>query len=85
MNSLELEIDKFTSNGGVHVKVNSDRENLGILYLTEEQFNSIKRIITSGCFTNNIDFEIKNPFDVDEELEDDIFDLKNYSENKPKS
>jgi hypothetical protein len=82
MNSLELEIAKFTGNGGVHVNVNSERENLGILYLTEEQFNLIKKIFTTGCFSSSIDFEIKNPFTVDDYEEEDIFDLKNYSENK---
>jgi hypothetical protein len=80
MNSLEFEVISVAKNGAAHVKINSDLDNLGVLYLDKHQFEPIRRIFARGCFENNIDFNIKNPFEVDEFEEENILDI-DYSEN----
>ena len=84
MNSLELEVLKFTGNGNVHVKVNSDNDDLGILYLTANQFKEIKSLLTSGCHNQSVDFSVKNIFDDSEYLDDDFYNLDTYSEDNPR-
>ena len=81
MNSLELEVLKFTGNGNVHVKVNSDNDDLGVLYLTANQFKQIKTLLIAGCHNQSIDFSIKNIFDDSEYLDDDFYNVDDYSEN----
>jgi hypothetical protein len=81
MNSLELEVLKFTDSGNVHVKVNSDNDDLGMLYLTAKQFKEIKTLLISGCHGQSIDFSIKNIFDDQEYSDDEFYSLNNYSEN----
>ncbi len=80
MNSLELEVISVAKSGATHVKLNSDLDDLGVLYLDKQQFETIRRILARGCFENNIDFDIKNPFEVDEYEEKNILDI-DYSEN----
>lgn len=69
MNSLELEVVSKTPNGGAHVKINDAGDNLGILYLDKRQLESIISILTTGSFTKDVPFSIKNPF---EEMVDEI-------------
>lgn len=76
MNSLELEVVSRTKAGGAHVKINDGGENLGVLYLDRNQYETIKGILTAGAFQKDVDFIISNPFEDAEDVED-IFD---YSE-----
>lgn len=77
MNSLELEVVTLTNNGGAHVKLNDGSENLGILYLDKKQFETIIGILTTGSFNKDVDFVIKNPFDVDTDEDSSIFNFDN--------
>lgn len=71
MNSLELEVISKTNDGGAHVKLNDGNDNLGILYLDKKQFEVIIGILTTGSFQKDVDFSVKNPFDVEDD--EDIF------------
>jgi hypothetical protein len=73
MNSLELEVISQTGNGGAHVKLNDNGENLGILYLDKNQLNTLIGILITGSFNKEVDFTVKNPFE-DSEEEDIMFD-----------
>jgi hypothetical protein len=73
MNSLDLKVVNKTKTGAVHLEVNSSGENLGVLYLSEEQFTNIVSVLRVGCFNKDIDFQLKDPYNVEEETgEDDL-------------
>lgn len=67
MNSLELLVKSKTSSGAVHLELKSSGDDLGILYLSEEQYNSIIHILRSGCFNKDVDFNIEDPYNNEEE------------------
>lgn len=80
MNSLEMEVVKHTEKGGAHIKLNSDGDNLGFLYLSEEQYKTLKGVLTSGCLKNSVNFNLKNSFDTEDYINDDnpfVLDLYN--------
>jgi predicted enzyme involved in methoxymalonyl-ACP biosynthesis len=62
MNRLELEVVTVTKDGGAHVKLNDNGENLGILYLDKKQLSTIIGVLTVGSFNKEIDFSVVNPF-----------------------
>jgi hypothetical protein len=71
MNNLELEIVSRTTNGGAHVKLNDNNENLGILYLDNRQLEVLTGILTVGSFNKEVEFTVKDPFEGDSS--EDIF------------
>lgn len=73
MNSLELEVISTTKGGGVHVKINDGRDNLGVLYLDKTQYETLLGILSAGSFQKDVDFIVKNPFDQEDEIDNDIF------------
>lgn len=82
MNNLEIEVVKHTDSGGAHIKLNSDGDNLGFLYVNADQYKSLKSVLTAGCFKNSIDFNLKNSFDVEDfSNDDDPFALDLYNED----
>jgi hypothetical protein len=73
MNSLDLKVVNKTKTGAVHLEVNSSGENLGVLYLSEEQFTDIVGVLRVGCFNKDIDFQLNDPYNIEEEvIEDDL-------------
>lgn len=71
MNSLELTVTNKTTRGAVHLNIKSSGDDLGILYLSEDQYNDIISILRSGCFNKEVDFQINNPYNSEDEDEDD--------------
>jgi hypothetical protein len=67
MNSIQLEVINKTKSNSVHLKLIGDKEDLGILYLTESQLSDILQIFRAGCFNKDIDISINDPYNDDEE------------------
>jgi hypothetical protein len=66
MNSIELNVTNRTSKGGVHVQVKADNDDIGILYLTKEQYVNISNLLQVGCFNKDIDFSVNDPYNDEE-------------------
>lgn len=62
MNSIELNVTSRTSRGGVHVQVKADRDDIGVLYLTKEQYINLSNLLQVGCFNKDIDFIVTDPY-----------------------
>ena len=71
MDNLEIVISNKTSTGVVHANLKSSGDDLGVLYLTEKQYNTLANILRTGCFNKEVDFSIDDPYNSDEE-EDDL-------------
>ena len=71
MTSLELTVTNKTAKGAVHLDIKSSGDDLGILYLTNEQYTDIISILRSGCFNKEVDFKIVDPYNSDEEEDSD--------------
>jgi hypothetical protein len=71
MNSLELFVKNKTKSGAVHLELKSSGDELGILYLSEEEYEKIISILRVGCFNKEVDFLINDPYNSDEETEED--------------
>jgi hypothetical protein len=65
MNEVELTITGKTSRGCIHVQVSIDRDNCGILYLTQEQYQDLSALLQVGCFNKEIDFKVVDPYDTE--------------------
>jgi len=72
MNSLELTVSNKTAKGAVHLNIKSSGDDLGILYLTENQYNDFISILRSGCFTKEVDFEVNDPYNSEDEEDDNL-------------
>lgn len=73
MNSLELFVRNKTASGAVHLEVKSSGDELGILYLTLDQYEKFLQIIRTGCFNKDVDFRVEDPYNSEEEGEDDTY------------
>lgn len=71
MDSLEIVVSNKTPNGVVHAQLKSSGDDLGVLYLTEQQYNTLTNILRTGCFNKEVDFIVEDPYNSDEE-EDDL-------------
>lgn len=70
MNSLSLLVKQKTSNGSVHLEVNSSGNELGVLYLSEEEYLKLVQVLRVGCFNKDVDFSVNDPYNIEEENED---------------
>lgn len=75
MNSLELFIKNKTNNGSVHLEIKSSGDELGMLYLSEEQFNTLVNILRTGCFNKEVDFTVNDPYNREEDEGERPFDF----------
>lgn len=71
MDSLEIVVSNKTQGGVVHAQLKSSGDDLGVLYLTETQYNTLTNILRTGCFNKEVDFTVDDPYNSDDE-EDDI-------------
>lgn len=71
MQSLEIIVSGKTQSGVVHAQLKSSGDDLGVLYLTENQYNTLANILRTGCFNKEVDFAVVDPYNSDEE-EDDL-------------
>lgn len=71
MSSLELEVKGKTSAGAVHLQVKSSGDELGLLYLTNDQYLNLLKILRVGCFNKEVDFSVKDPYNSEEDVEED--------------
>jgi len=73
VNSFHLLIVDQSSSGSLHVKLEIDSKESGILYLSQKQFDAICDGMKSYCYENNLSFSVENPFDISsyEDDEDD--------------
>lgn len=67
MTSLELLVKSKTSTGAVHLEIKSSGDDLGILYLSTDQYNSIVQILRTGCFNKEVDFHLDDPYNSEED------------------
>lgn len=67
MSSIELQVKNKTSNGSVHLQVKSSGDELGLLYLTSEQYSEFVKIIRIGCFNKEVDLSIEDPYNSEED------------------
>jgi hypothetical protein len=70
MESLELTVVNKTEKGVVHAHLKNSGDDLGVLYLTEKQYNSLISIIRTGCFNKEVDFIVEDPYNSEDEEED---------------
>jgi uncharacterized protein YlbG (UPF0298 family) len=73
METLELVATEKTKLGNVHMHVKTNKEDLGVLYLNQEQFEAFSNILKSGCFNKNVDLTITDPFYDNEEDNSSLF------------
>jgi hypothetical protein len=71
MDSLEIVVSNKTQTGVVHAQLKSSGDDLGVLYLTEAQYNVLVNIIRTGCFNKEVDFSVEDPYNSEDE-EDDL-------------
>jgi len=71
MTSLEIEVKDKTKSGAVHLQVKSSGDDLGILYLSEDQYNEFVKILRAGCFNKEVDLSVVDPYNIEEEYEDE--------------
>lgn len=64
MSELELIVTGKTLHGGVHVQVNIDKDDSGVLYLTREQFINLSSLLQTGCFNKDVDFKLVDPYNI---------------------
>lgn len=67
MNNLELVITNKTKSGSVHLQLKCDKDDIGVLYLTNEQYTDFVNILRIGCFNKNIELSVSDPFGEEEE------------------
>ena len=71
MNSLELLVKNRTDKGSVHLELKSSGDELGILYLTQDQYNDLVCVLRTGCFNKEVDFHLDDPYNAeDDEVEE---------------
>lgn len=71
MINLDLQILDRTQNGTVHLQLKSSNDDLGVLYLSKEQYEVLVQIIRVGCFNKDVDLSVNDPYNRDEEEEGD--------------
>lgn len=69
MNNLSLLVKQKTSNGSVHLEIKSSDNELGVLYLSEEEYLKLVQIMRVGCFNKEVDFSVNDPYNVEEDEE----------------
>lgn len=67
MDSLEIVVSNKTQSGVVHAQLKSSGDDLGVLYLTETQYNTLANILRTGCFNKEVDFSVSDPYNSDDE------------------
>jgi hypothetical protein len=72
MESLELTVVNKTDKGVVHAQLKNAGDDLGVLYLTEKQYNSLIGIIRTGCFNKEVDFVVEDPYNMEEEEDNSL-------------
>jgi hypothetical protein len=77
MSSLELLVKSKTQSGAVHLEIKSSGDDLGILYLSADQFNTMVQILRTGCFNKEVDFVIDDPYNSEED-EDNLEPLHSF-------
>jgi hypothetical protein len=78
MSSIELQVKNKTANGSVHLQVKSSGDDLGLLYLTSDQYSDLVKIIRVGCFSKEVDLCIEDPYNDAQEEEDDNDSLPTF-------
>jgi hypothetical protein len=71
MNSLQVQVLKKTDSGAVHVQLKEGEDDLGVLYLTADQYHTILGTLRVGCFNKDVDFSVTDPYN--EEEDENIF------------
>lgn len=69
MNNLSLSVKQKTSNGSVHLEIKSSDNELGVLYLSEEEYLKFIQIMRVGCFNKEVDFSVNDPYNIEEDEE----------------
>jgi len=69
MNNLSLLVKQKTSNGSVHLEIKSSENELGVLYLSEEEYLKLIQIMRVGCFNKEVDFSVNDPYNSEEDEE----------------
>jgi hypothetical protein len=62
MNNIRLEVSERTKNNCVHLRVYADKDDLGFLYLDQNQYSKILGIFRAGCFSKEIELNITDPY-----------------------
>ena len=66
MNNVELTVTSKTSRGGVHAQLKADKDDIGVLYLTKDQYINFCNLLQVGCFNKDIDFQVIDPYNNEE-------------------
>jgi len=66
MNSIELTVTNRTPRGGVHVQLKADKDDIGVLYLSKDQYINFSNLLQVGCFNKDIDFQVVDPYNIEE-------------------
>jgi hypothetical protein len=69
MSSIELQVKNRTPSGAIHLQLKSLGDELGLLYLTTEQYNEFVKILRAGCFNKEVDLLIDDPYNGEEDEE----------------
>lgn len=67
MDSLQINVVNKTQKGVVHAQVTSSGDDLGLLYLTEDQYITLTSLLRTGCFNKEVDFTVVDPYNTDDE------------------
>lgn len=67
MDSLEVTVVNKTQSGVVHAQLKNSNDDLGMLYLSEKQFNAFVTILRTGCFNKDVDFIVNDPYNSEDE------------------
>jgi hypothetical protein len=65
MNSIDIIVTSKTSRGGVHAQLKVDRDDIGVLYLSKDQYVDFCNLLQVGCFNKDIDFQVEDPYNND--------------------
>lgn len=67
MSSIELDVTNKTSSGAIHLQIRGAGDDLGVLYLSEDQYFELVKILRAGCFAKDVDFSINDPYNREDE------------------
>ena len=71
MNNISLVVSDKSVNNSFHVKLFVDEQDVGVLYLNENQLHFLSRALKTSSQEEGISYFLENPFDYSEEDEVD--------------
>lgn len=62
MEKINLSVISKTKAGNIHLSVQCDNDDSGVLYLTKSQYDDFLKVIRLGSFQSSIDFNVTDTF-----------------------